>query len=92
MEIARANQVWATDITYILMARGFVYLMVVLDWFSRRVLSWRVSVSMDASFCVQALEEAFTKYGQPEIFNTDQGSQVGCHGRCARSCPLPAGA
>ena len=75
MEIVRSNQVWATDITYIPMARGFVYLTVVLDWFSRRVLSWRVSVSMDASFCIEALEEALAKHGKPEIFNTDQGSQ-----------------
>ena len=74
-EIVRPNQVWATDITYIPMARGFVYLTVVLDWFSRRVLSWRVSVSMDASFCIEALEEALAKHGKPEIFNTDQGSQ-----------------
>ena len=75
MEIARPNQVWAMDITYIPMAKGFVYLAVVLDWFSRRVLSWRVSITMEASFCVAALEEALARHGKPEIFNTDQGSQ-----------------
>ena len=74
-EIARPNQVWAMDITYIPMAKGFVYLAAVLDWFSRRVLSWRVSITMEASFCVEALEEALARHGRPEIFNTDQGSQ-----------------
>jgi putative transposase len=78
VEVTRPNQVWATDITYIPMARGFVYLTVVLDWYSRRVLSWRVSVSMEASFCIEALEEALAKHGRPEIFNTDQGSQFTC--------------
>ena len=78
MEVSRPNQVWATDITYIPMARGFVYLTAVLDWYSRRVLAWRVSVSMEASFCIEALEEALAKYGKPEIFNTDQGSQFTC--------------
>jgi transposase InsO family protein len=73
--ITRPNQVWSTDITYIPMARGFVYLVAVVDWFSRRVLSWRVSITMDVSFCIEALEEALSKYGKPEIFNTDQGSQ-----------------
>jgi hypothetical protein len=63
------------DITYIPMARGFVYLAVVLDWFSRRVLSWRVSITMEAAFCVETLEEALARHGKPEIFNTDQGSQ-----------------
>jgi putative transposase len=75
LAITRPNQVWAMDITYIPMARGFVYLAVVLDWFSRRVLSWRVSITMEASFCVAALEEALARHGKPEIFNTDQGSQ-----------------
>jgi putative transposase len=75
MEITRPNQVWAMDITYIPMARGFVYLAVVLDWFSRRVLSWRLSITMDASFCVETLEDALARHGKPEIFNTDQGSQ-----------------
>lgn len=75
LEINRPNQVWATDITYIPMAKGFVYLTAVMDWFSRRVLSWRVSNTMDASFCLEALEEAISRHGAPEIFNTDQGSQ-----------------
>ena len=69
------NQVWAMDITYIPMARGFVYLAAVVDWFSRRVLAWRLSITMEAAFCIEALEEALVKYGAPEIFNTDQGSQ-----------------
>ncbi len=73
--VTRANQAWAMDITYIPMARGFVYLAVVLDWFSRRVLSWRVSITMEAAFCIEALEEALAKHGKPDIFNTDQGSQ-----------------
>ena len=75
LEVVRPNQAWAMDITYIPMARGFVYLAVVLDWFSRRVLSWRLSITMEAAFCVEALEEALTKHGKPEIVNTDQGSQ-----------------
>ena len=75
MAITRPNQVWAMDITYIPMARGFVYLAVVLDWFSRRVLSWRLSITMEAAFCVETLEDALTRHGKPEIFNTDQGSQ-----------------
>ena len=75
LEITRPNQVWAMDITYIPMARGFVYLAVVLDWFSRRVLSWRVSITMEAAFCVEALEDALACHGKPEILNTDQGSQ-----------------
>src|ERR1700761_3945489 len=75
LEITRPNQVWAMDITYIPMARGFVYLAVVLDWFSRRVLSWRVSITMEATFCIETLEEALARHGKPEIFNTDQGSQ-----------------
>jgi len=75
IEITRPNQVWAMDITYIPMARGFVYLAVVLDWFSRRVLSWRLSITMEATFCVEALEDAMARHGRPEIFNTDQGSQ-----------------
>ena len=75
VKVGRANQAWATDITYIPMARGFVYLAAVVDWFSRRVLSWRVSITMEANFCIEALEEALAKHGAPEIFNTDQGSQ-----------------
>jgi putative transposase len=74
-EITRPNQVWAMDITYIPMARGYVYLAVVLDWASRRVLSWRVSITMEAAFCVETLHDALEKHGKPEIFNTDQGSQ-----------------
>ena len=73
--VDRPNQVWAMDITYIPMARGFVYLTAVVDWFSRRVLAWRVSIGMEVDFCLEALEEALATYGAPEIFNTDQGSQ-----------------
>ena len=75
MTIERSNQVWAMDITYIPMARGFVYLAAVVDWASRRVLAHRVAISMDTEFCREALEEALSRYGCPEIFNTDQGSQ-----------------
>ena len=75
MEVTRPNQVWAMDITYIAMARGFVYLAVVLDWFSRRVLAWRVSITMEAAFCIEALEDALARHGKPDIFNTDRGSQ-----------------
>jgi putative transposase len=75
MAIERPNQVWAMDITYIPMARGFVYLAVVLDWFSRRVLAWRLSITMEAAFCVETLEDALARHGKPDIFNTDQGSQ-----------------
>ena len=75
LDINRPNQVWSTDITYIPMAKGFVYLVAVMDWYSRKVLSWRVSTSMDTSFCIDALEEAIETYGSPESFNTDQGSQ-----------------
>jgi putative transposase len=78
LQIVRPNQVWAMDITYVPMAKGFVYLAVVLDWFSRRVLSWRVSITMEASFCIATLEEALAKHGKLEIFNTDQGSQFTC--------------
>ena len=75
LKVERPNQVWATDITYIAMARGFVYLTAVVDWFTRRVLSHRVSITMEAGFCIEALEEAPAKHGRPEIFNSDQGSQ-----------------
>jgi putative transposase len=75
MAITRPNQVWAMDITYIPMARGFVYLAVVLDWFSRRVLSWRLSITMEAAFCAETLQDALARYGKPDVFNTDQGSQ-----------------
>ena len=73
--IDRPNQVWATDITYIPMRRGFLYLVAIVDWASRAVLSWRLSTTMETDFCVAALEEAITRYGVPEIFNTDQGAQ-----------------
>jgi len=79
LTIDRPNQVWAMDITYIPMARGFVYLAAVVDWFSRRVLSWRLSITMEAAFCIEALEEALARHGRPEIFNTDQGSQFTSH-------------
>jgi len=75
LKIDRPNQVWAMDITYLPMARGFVYLAAVLDWHSRRVLSWRLSNTLTADFCVEAVEEAIARHGTPEIFNTDQGSQ-----------------
>ncbi len=75
LTIGRPNQVWCADITYVPMAKGFVYLVAVMDWFSRRVLSWRLSITMETDFCVEALTEAMERYGQPEIFNTDQGVQ-----------------
>jgi putative transposase len=75
LAIDRPNQVWCADITYIPMAKGFVYLVAVMDWFSRRVLAWRVSITLEADFCVEALQDAMHRYGQSEIFNTDQGVQ-----------------
>ena len=75
LDVVRANQVWATDITYIPMARGFVYLIAIVDWFSRRVLAWRLSNTLDTGFCIGALDEALRRWGTPEIFNTDQGAQ-----------------
>jgi putative transposase len=75
LTIDRPNQVWATDITYIPMARGFVYLCAVMDWFARRILAWRLSNTMEAEFCIDALEDALAKHDKPGIFNTDQGSQ-----------------
>ena len=75
LSIERPNQVWAPDICYIPMAHGFMYLVAILDWYSRRVLAWRVSNTFDSDFCVEALEDALTRYGPPEIFNTDQGAQ-----------------
>jgi len=75
LKIEHPNQVWATDITYIPMARGFMYLVAVMDWNSRKVLSWRLSNTLDTDFCVEALEEAINRFGAPEIFNTDQGAQ-----------------
>jgi putative transposase len=75
LTIDRANQVWCADITYVPMAHGFVYLVAVMDWFSRRVLAWRVSITLDTDFCVAALQAALQRYGKPDIFNTDQGVQ-----------------
>ncbi len=75
LTIDRPNQVWAADITYIPMARGFMYLVVVMDWYSRKMLSCRISNTLDADFCVEALQEALSRFGTPEIFNTDQGAQ-----------------
>jgi putative transposase len=75
LPVIRPNQVWAMDITYIPMARGFVYLAAVVDWFSRRVLAWRLSITIEAEFCIEALDEALARHGRPDIFNTDQGSQ-----------------
>ena len=75
VRVARVNQVWATDITYIPLAHGFVYLVAIMDWYSRRVLAWRLSTTLETDFCVEALKEALERFGQPEIFNTDQGSQ-----------------
>jgi putative transposase len=75
MAVSRPNQVWAMDITYVPMARGFVYLAAVVDWFSRKVLAWRLSITLSADFCIEALQDALARHGRPEIFNTDQGSQ-----------------
>jgi len=80
LEITRANHCWSADITYLPMARGFCYLVAIMDWASRKVLAWRLSNTLDASFCIEALEEALTRYGTPEIFNTDQGSQFTSEG------------
>ena len=74
-EVTESNQAWCTDITYIPMAKGFLYLIAIMDWHSRKVLSWRLSNTMDTDFCIDALKEAIAKYGNPDIFNTDQGSQ-----------------
>ena len=75
LAVIRSNQVWAIDITYVPMAKGFVYLVAVVDWFSRRVLAWRLSITMEVGFCIEAVEEAIARYGCPEILNSDQGSQ-----------------
>ncbi len=75
VEITEPNQVWCADVTFISMRRGFLYLVAIMDWYSRKVLSWRLSCTMDTEFCVAAVEEAFARYGIPAIFNTDQGSQ-----------------
>ena len=85
VSITRPDHVWCADITYIPMRRGFLYLVAIMDWATRSVLSWRLSNSMDSNFCVEALEEAIDRYGSPEIFNTDQGSQFTSYnvsGRC----------
>lgn len=75
LDVTRPNQVWSTDITYLRLPKGFVYLVAVIDWYSRKVLSWRLSNTLDSRFCVDCLEQALQIYGSPEIFNTDQGSQ-----------------
>ena len=75
LSITRPNHVWATDITYVPLAHGFAYLVAIMDWATRRVLAWRLSNTLDSAFCVEALEEALARFGRPEIFNTDQGSQ-----------------
>lgn len=75
LSVSRVNQVWAADITYIPLAHGFAYLVAIMDWYSRRVLSWRLSNTLESTFCVEALREALSQFGVPEIFNTDQGSQ-----------------
>jgi putative transposase len=75
LAITSPNQVWAMDITYVPMARGFVYLTAVVDWFSRKILAWKLSITLDTAFCIEAVDEALQNYGRPEIFNTDQGSQ-----------------
>lgn len=79
LSVTRPNQVWSTDITYVRLARGFAYLVAVIDWYSRKVLSWRLSNSMEATFCIDCLEEALRVHGRPEIFNSDQGSQFTGH-------------
>ncbi len=89
--IDRPNQVWCTDITYIPMRRGFLYLVAVMDWSTRKVLSWRVSNTMDVEFCIEALEEALARFGRPEIFNTDQGSQPRLKRSSQRLCGPLAG-
>ena len=86
LAITRSNHVWAMDISYIPMARGFVYLAAVIDWHSRRVLAWRLSISMDTAFCTEAVEEAIAKYGKPEIFNTDQLNPPSSPAARSRGC------
>jgi len=87
--VTRPNQAWAMGISYIPMARGFVYLAAVVDWFSRKILSWKLSITMDVSFCLEAVEEALSKYGRPEIFNTDQGKYIEFYNP-TRPDPTPA--
>jgi putative transposase len=84
VELERPNQVWSSDITYIRLKHGFAYLTVIMDWYSRSVLSWRLSNTMESGFCCEALDEALTKYGSPEIFNSDQGSQFTCEAFISR--------
>ena len=79
LAITRPNQVWCSDVTYLPMRRGFLYLVAIMDWATRQVLAWRISNTMDAGFCVEALQDAMARYGKPEIFNTDQGSQFTSH-------------
>lgn len=79
VKIVRVNQVWSTDITYVRLKNGFVYLTAIIDWYSRYVLAWRLSTTLEPAFCTEALEEALAKYGKPEVFNTDQGSQFTCY-------------
>ena len=79
LAITRPNQVWCADVTYLPMRRGFLYLVAIMDWATRKVLAWRISNTMDAGFCVEALQDAMARYGEPEIFNTDQGSQFTSH-------------
>ena len=76
LAVTRPGQVWAMDITYIPMSRGFIFLAAVMDWFSRKVLAWRLSITMETAFCIEAVEEALERYGAPEIFDTDQGEPV----------------
>lgn len=86
----RPNQVWAMDISYIPMARGFVYLCAVVDWFSRRVLSWKLSITLETAFCIEAVEGALSRYGKAEILNTDQGRQFTSLDFIKLFCPPPA--
>jgi putative transposase len=92
LTIDRPNQVWCTDITYIPMRRGFLYLVAVMDWWTRKVLSWRVSNTMDVGFCIEALEDALAGHGRPEIFNSDQGSQGGFKWSSQQEVCCPIGA
>ena len=89
--VDRPDQAWAMDFTYVPMARGFVYLAAVVDWYSRRVLAWRLSITMEAAFCVEALEEALARHGKPDVFNTDQGSQPRLNRSSQRPCGPLAG-
>ena len=90
LSIERPNQVWATDICYIPMAQGFMYLVAIMVWYSRRVLAWRVSNTFDSDFCVEALEAALTRYGPPEIFNTDPSSRLRRLRRCSKPMRWPS--